>query len=59
MSRSVSLPMYDFAELRAASMVVLDAQSHVHLAYRPGVQLVKSVVRNGELIKRLVAAELS
>jgi len=30
--------------------VVLDAQSHVHLAYRPGVHLVKSVVRNGELI---------
>jgi len=30
--------------------VVLDAQSHVHLAYRPGVHLVKSVVHNGELI---------
>jgi len=30
--------------------VVLDAQSHVHVAYRPGVHLVKSVVRNGELI---------
>ncbi len=30
--------------------VVLDAHSHVHLSYRPGVQLVKSVVRNGELI---------
>ncbi len=30
--------------------VVLDAHSHVHLAYRPGVQLVNSVVHNGEKI---------
>jgi imidazolonepropionase len=28
-------------------LVVLDAQSHLHLAYRPGVPLVRSVVRAG------------
>ena len=39
--------------------VVLNAQSHVHLAYRPGVQLVNSVVRNGEFIRGLVATRWS
>lgn len=39
--------------------VVLDAQSHLHLAYRPGVQLVNSVVRNGELNRGLVTARWS
>jgi imidazolonepropionase len=29
-------------------MVVLDAQSHIHLAYRPGVQQVGAVIRGGE-----------
>ena len=28
-------------------LVVLDAPSHVHLAYRPGVPLVRNVVRGG------------
>jgi imidazolonepropionase len=29
--------------------VVLAAPSHVHLAYRPGVPIVETVVLNGEL----------
>jgi imidazolonepropionase-like amidohydrolase len=32
-----------------ADLVVLDAPSHVHLAYRPGVPLVAAVVRRGEV----------
>ncbi|GIJ57963.1 imidazolonepropionase [Virgisporangium aurantiacum] len=32
-----------------ADLVVLDAPSAVYLAYRPGVPLVRAVVRNGEL----------
>lgn len=32
-----------------ADLVVLDAPSHVHLAYRPGVQQVAAVVREGRL----------
>jgi imidazolonepropionase len=31
-----------------ADLVVLDAPSHVHLAYRPGVPLVSTVLLNGE-----------
>jgi imidazolonepropionase len=31
-------------------LVVLEAASHVHLAYRPGVNLVASVVRAGEVV---------
>lgn len=31
-------------------LVVLDAPSHLHLAYRPGVQLVRTVVRHGVVI---------
>lgn len=31
-------------------LVVLDAPSHVHLAYRPGVPLVRAVVRQGVLV---------
>jgi imidazolonepropionase len=31
-----------------ADLVVLDAPSHVHLAYRPGVPLIHTVLRNGE-----------
>lgn len=31
-----------------ADLVVLDAPSHVYLAYRPGVQLVAGVWRGGE-----------
>lgn len=33
-----------------ADLVVLDAASHVHVAYRPGVNLVQAVVRAGELV---------
>jgi imidazolonepropionase len=35
---------------RRADLVVLDAPSYVHLAYRPGVPLVSSVWRAGELV---------
>jgi len=34
-----------------ADVVMLDAPSYLHLAYRPGVPLVKSVLLNGELVK--------
>ncbi|MEU4470338.1 imidazolonepropionase [Micromonospora sp. NPDC023888] len=30
-----------------ADLVVLDAPSHLHLAYRPGVPLIRQVIRNG------------
>jgi imidazolonepropionase len=33
----------------AADLVVLDAPSHVHLAYRPGVPLVHTVVASGKI----------
>ncbi|GGM72566.1 imidazolonepropionase [Dactylosporangium sucinum] len=33
-----------------ADLVVLDAPSHLHLAYRPGVPLTTTVVLNGELV---------
>ncbi|MCT2593653.1 imidazolonepropionase [Streptomyces sp. N2-109] len=33
-----------------ADLALLDAPSHVHLAYRPGVPLVRAVWRRGELI---------
>ena len=33
-----------------ADLVVLDAPSHVHLAYRPGVSLVSAVVRTGRVV---------
>jgi imidazolonepropionase len=33
-----------------ADLVVLDAPSHLYLAYRPGVPLVGTVVRNGEIV---------
>ena len=31
-------------------LVVLDAPSHVHLAYRPGADLVAAVVKRGEVV---------
>ncbi|MET0425426.1 MAG: amidohydrolase family protein, partial [Actinoplanes sp.] len=40
----------DIGELRAgarADLAVLDAPSHLHLAYRPGVPLVRTVLHNG------------
>jgi imidazolonepropionase len=33
-----------------ADLIVLDAPSYVHLAYRPGVPLVKTVLHNGVLL---------
>jgi imidazolonepropionase len=33
-----------------ADLIVLDAPSHVHLAYRPGVPLVRTVVQTGERV---------
>jgi imidazolonepropionase len=35
---------------QCGDLVVLDAPSHVHLAYRPGVNLVSAVVRKGRLV---------
>lgn len=32
-----------------ADLIVLDAPSHLHLAYRPGVPLIRQVLRNGVL----------
>jgi len=43
----------DIGQLRtgaAADLVILDAPSHLHLAYRPGVPLVRHVMHNGVLI---------
>ena len=34
----------------AADFVVLDAPNHIHLAYRPGVQLVEKTFIGGELV---------
>jgi imidazolonepropionase len=34
-----------------ADLVVLDAPSYVHLAYRPGVDLVRTVMRRGEVVR--------
>jgi imidazolonepropionase len=33
-----------------ADLVVLDAPSHVHLPYRPGSDLIHTVVKRGELV---------
>ncbi len=33
-----------------ADLVILDAPSYVHLAYRPGVPLVRTVVRGGDVV---------
>jgi imidazolonepropionase len=35
---------------KRGDLVVLDSPSHVHLAYRPGVNLVSAVVREGNLV---------
>ena len=43
----------DVGNLRVGSradMAVLDAQSHIHLAYRPGVQQVGAVIRGGKIV---------
>ena len=33
-----------------AAMVALDAQSHINLAYRPGIQQVRAVIRGGKTV---------
>jgi imidazolonepropionase len=35
----------------SADLVVLDAPSYIHLAYRPGVDLVRQVLRRGEVVR--------
>jgi imidazolonepropionase len=43
----------DVGNLRVGSradLVVLDAASHIHLAYRPGVQQVRAVIRGGKTV---------
>ena len=43
----------DVGNLRVGSradMVVLDAHSHIHLAYRPGIQQVRAVIRGGKTV---------
>jgi imidazolonepropionase len=50
---AASLRRDDVGVLRAgarADLVVLDAPSYVHLAYRPGVPLVRSVIKDGRLL---------
>ena len=47
----------DVGNLRVGSradMVVLDATSHIHLAYRPGVQQVRAVIRGGKKVVGVV-----
>jgi imidazolonepropionase len=47
---AAALRSSDVGQLAVGSwgdLVVLDAPSHVHLAYRPGVDLVRAVVRQG------------
>jgi imidazolonepropionase len=51
---AAALGLPDVGHLRigaSADFVVLDAPSYVHLAYRPGVDLVRSVVRRGEVVR--------
>jgi imidazolonepropionase len=48
-----ALRLSDVGNLRVGSradMVVLDATSHIHLAYRPGVQQVRAVIRGGKTV---------
>jgi imidazolonepropionase len=50
---AAALRRLDLGRLAAgalADLVVLDAPSHVHLAYRPGAQLVRTVVRRGRAV---------
>ena len=49
-----ALGVTDAGHLRVgarADLVVLDAPSYVHLAYRPGVDLVRTVMRGGEVVR--------
>jgi imidazolonepropionase len=42
-----------------ADLIVLDAPSHLHLAYRPGVPLVKTVLHNGVPLSQAAAENRS
>jgi imidazolonepropionase len=49
-----ALAQRDVGHLRvgaSADLVLLDAPSYVHLAYRPGVDLVRQVLRRGEVVR--------
>jgi imidazolonepropionase len=49
-----ALALRDVGHLRvgaSADLVLLDAPSYVHLAYRPGVDLVRQVLRRGEVVR--------
>jgi imidazolonepropionase len=51
---AAALGQHDVGHLRVgarADLVVLDAPSFVHLAYRPGVDLVRQVLRGGEVVR--------
>ena len=51
---AASLRRTDVGVLRPgarADLTLLDAPSHVHLAYRPGVPLVRTVVRAGQVVR--------
>jgi imidazolonepropionase len=54
MGGAAALAQRDVGHLRvgaSADLVVLDAPSYVHLAYRPGVDIVRNVMRRGELVR--------
>ena len=42
-----------------ADLAILDAPSHVHLAYRPGVPLIGAVWRAGQLVAGSVVGRTS
>ena len=51
---AAALGQPDIGHLRvgaSADLLVLDAPSYVHLAYRPGVNLVRAVMRRGEVVR--------
>ncbi|MDT7573231.1 MAG: imidazolonepropionase [Actinomycetota bacterium] len=54
MGGAAALAQDDVGHLRigaSADLVVLDAPSYLHLAYRPGVDLVRQVIRRGEVVR--------
>ncbi|MDX6197985.1 MAG: imidazolonepropionase [Actinomycetota bacterium] len=54
MGGAAALAQGDVGHLRvgaSADLVVLDAPSYLHLAYRPGVDLIRQVLRRGELVR--------
>ena len=53
MSRHPETEVLHVGEGARADLVLLDAPSHVHLAYRTGVPLVSAVWRAGERVGRL------